>query len=206
MKQLLIIFLFSFIASTLSSGVEDSTRIVGGVDADIREFPFIVSIMNLGKHHCAGSLLSDRWILSAAHCYLPLNQTTIRYAATYVHLGNTAIPDLFLQHENFDMNEIRNDIGLIRLREAIRIEFHDSFVKIPLPGSTLVTGVEATVAGWGIWNYLNMTTPSLQKANLKIWSWRDCRKAHEANPFNLKIYRSNICAAVKDFSVAECNG
>jgi trypsin len=204
MKQLLLIFLFFFIA--LSSAIEES-RIVGGVDADIREFPYIVSIMNLGKHHCAGSLLNVQWVLSAAHCYLPANQTTIRYGATSVHLGNTALVDLFIQHENFNIEEIRNDIGLIRLKEAIRIEFHESFVKIPLPGISIESGVESTVAGWGIWDYSNMTTtPSLQKANLKIWSWRECRKAHEANPFNLKIYRSNICAAAKDFSSAECNG
>lgn len=146
MKQLLLIFFPFFI--TLSSAIEES-RIVGGNDADIREFPFIVSILNLGRHHCAGSLLNERWILSAAHCYLPVNQTTIRYAATSLHLGNTAYADLFVQHENFNMQEIRNDIGLIRLKEAIQIEFHGSFVKIPLPGWSFETGTESTVGEFG---------------------------------------------------------
>lgn len=50
-----------------------STRIVNGSDADIAEFPFIVSLQIIqddvtSNHNCGGSILNEHWVLTAAHC------------------------------------------------------------------------------------------------------------------------------------------
>lgn len=50
------------------------TRIVGGVMAKPGDWPWMVNFdykhnyANPG-HHCGGSLITDEWILSAAHCF-----------------------------------------------------------------------------------------------------------------------------------------
>ena len=54
---------------SLSSSVD---RIVGGVAAQKSNWPFIASLSFHQKvnctHECGGSILNDRWIVTAAHC------------------------------------------------------------------------------------------------------------------------------------------
>ena len=47
---------------------ERNGRIVGGRDATIEEFPFVVAIFWNGNHYCGGAILNVNTVVSAAHC------------------------------------------------------------------------------------------------------------------------------------------
>jgi chymotrypsin-like protease len=43
-------------------------QIIGGEEAEIGQFPWQVLLRKDSEMQCGGSLISDRWVLTAAHC------------------------------------------------------------------------------------------------------------------------------------------
>jgi len=47
--------------------------IIGGAEASPGEWPWQAQLNKSGSHWCGGSLIADRWVLTAAHCIVQLN-------------------------------------------------------------------------------------------------------------------------------------
>jgi trypsin len=142
--------------------------------------------------------------------YAPAANTTITYATTEIvdrsNNSRTVAVEQVIPHEKYDGNLITNDIGLIKLKAPIDTGLHASHVKLAMPGSYYPTGTPTTVAGWGRIASGQPLSQILQKAELQIYTYADCKAAHDANPYDLPVEPTNICAGVPEMGKAECNG
>lgn len=62
----MLIFFMQF-GSNIATG--PIRRIIGGQQAPITKFPFLVSIQMFGQHSCGGSIVAPSFVVSAAHCF-----------------------------------------------------------------------------------------------------------------------------------------
>lgn len=46
----------------------EASRIVGGVETAVNEFPWVARLTYFNKFYCGGMLINDRYVLTAAHC------------------------------------------------------------------------------------------------------------------------------------------
>ncbi|MEQ2215911.1 hypothetical protein XENOCAPTIV_007667 [Xenoophorus captivus] len=122
-------------------------RIVGGRSAEPGLFPWqvLLSVEDLSRvpedrWFGSGALLSESWILTAAHVLRSQRRDT-RLSVLQVFLGLHSIRDkhsstsrsvdqIFL-HPDFQPNNYNNDIALLRLSE--RVEFNRMVLPICLP-------------------------------------------------------------------------
>ncbi|OMJ12596.1 Hypodermin-B, partial [Smittium culicis] len=113
-----------------SNTTELRKRIAGGIEANFKEFPFAVSIFENSLQICGGTLLSNKVVLTAAHCLKVLKNN--KYVKTDAKLFNVRfgsansadnINEIGVKsthvHEKFDRMPNHNDIGIMFLEKGI---------------------------------------------------------------------------------------
>ncbi|KAJ1984965.1 hypothetical protein H4R34_000308 [Dimargaris verticillata] len=160
-----------------ASGFE---RIIGGSDAKQNQFPFMAHLrVFIGPtrfSECGASILSEEWILTAAHC-VTQQSTGLVYnpSAISVTIGTVSsiltdgpVAREVVVHPDFDPSVIINDIALIRLRTPLPLS--DSVQPTKIWTTRLEDSQEAFAIGWGttIANDTSQQPDTLQVVNLNI--------------------------------------
>ncbi|XP_058975828.1 brachyurin-like [Musca domestica] len=136
-------------------------RITNGELAKAGQFPYQVGLSlvfgNQGAW-CGGTLISDRWILTAAHCTDGADGVTVYLGAIDIkddhEKGQQRIytsKSNIIVHEHWDPNTLSNDISLIKL--PVVIEFNDRIQPAALPKMdghySTYEGDMVWASGWG---------------------------------------------------------
>ena len=110
----------------MPSSTDFEGRIVGGIAHNIKEFPFFASLKRYGHHTCGGSILTEKYIISAAHCFTsgrPYDWTVVLGISERSQEGSeqsfTSLVDAIIIHEDYNPNTLVNDIALLRLAKSI---------------------------------------------------------------------------------------
>lgn len=210
---MLSILIIVFLTSS-SFGYKPHHRVINGHDARTNEFPYMVKYN--AKGFCAGALISDKFILTCAHCLwdsegkftVVLGDNSRNY-----HSKNTASVKYdgvmnYWIHEKFTALSDVDDVGLIELPSPVK--FTDSIKPVKLSKNLNIDSsgndVKAVLLGWGKISQTNYPK-TLQIAELALIAIDDCKKLQQN--YDLDITDSHICAKGHDKEgkiIAGCNG
>lgn len=189
------------------------SRIVGGQDAAEGEFPWQVSlhIKNIA-HVCGASIISERWIVTAAHCVQ--DDPKIRYSqpGTWeAYLGlhsqkskqNAVRRNIkqVIPHQYYNTYTFDNDIALMEL--DLPVTFSDTIRPVCLPAAAdeFPAGSTVTITGWGATREGGSAANVLQKAQVRVINSTVCNKL-----MNNQITSRMTCAGVLTGGVDACQG
>merc|ERR1719427_1174038 len=132
------------------------TEVGGGDPTNPNEYPWMVFVKTVLSRYtfgmCGGSLISDQWIVTAAHC------VDGRYKRVVVELGqhdrNTraiekTISRVILHEDYGKPKKHNNDIALLQLPAPVSFNSYISRICLPSKRAGTFAGLRATVAGWG---------------------------------------------------------
>ncbi|XP_077713573.1 serine protease 38 isoform X1 [Canis aureus] len=157
-------------------------KIVGGVDVLERKWPWQVSVHYRGFHICGGSIISEYWILSAAHCFdrdknivafdMYVGLVDLRFASNHTQWFEV---NKVIVHPTYQLyHPVGGDIALVQLKS--RIVFSDSVLPVCIaPPDVNLHNVTCWATGWGLISPQGYVTDHLQEAQMPLISLPLCQ-------------------------------
>jgi trypsin len=181
-------------------------RVVGGEKTDIKLHPWQVALniaFNGNTYLCGGSLIADRWVLTAAHCMMPGTQPqNVRAksgATNYTTTGAWAEVEWIVIHKDYNPATHEHDLALLRVRPR-----PDGRI-IPLATSAQAPalGTPLEVTGWGATSEDGESSRVLLKG---IVPYADNATCNGPTAYKGAIRPGMMCAGYREGGVDSCQG
>ncbi|XP_058060708.1 venom protease-like [Anopheles bellator] len=164
--------------------------VVDGELAKAREFPHM-ALVGYGeapdiKYLCGGSLVSERFVLSAGHCMGDTNfgpATTVRLGELSLDSKtDEAFPEDYdvierIPHPEYKQSAHYNDIALLKLNRKVIFSPYIRPICLPVQGN--LPQKRAIATGWGAIGFGLGQSSSLLKVTLDLFTYDECKDQFE---------------------------
>ncbi|XP_058876894.1 transmembrane protease serine 6-like isoform X1 [Acipenser ruthenus] len=187
-----------------------SSRIVGGADSIEGEWPWQASLQVRGQHLCGGALISERWVVSAAHCF---QDDSLASASVWtVYLGKFLLNRSSRNEQSFRVQEIVShhyydeeshdyDLALLQLDRPVAPSTLAQPACLPARTHHLQPGFKCWVTGWGSAGEGGPSSNVLQKVDVSLITQDICNQS-----YRYKISPRMLCAGYPDGKKDACQG
>ncbi|XP_025030784.1 transmembrane protease serine 12-like [Python bivittatus] len=193
------------------------SRIIGGHDAELGAWPWQVSLQihysdGAYRHICAGALINNNSVLTAAHCiknYVNPNmwKAVVGLHHLYKHLPYTTVYHVkyIIIHSDFEFGTFENDVALFRLTQLVKYNGYVQPICLPDAAHFQINKHKnpCYISGWGSTKEKGKGKHILQEAQVDIIPLQICNSYDwYAGTVSLNM----ICAGSESGHVDSCQG
>ncbi|XP_010222428.1 PREDICTED: transmembrane protease serine 6 [Tinamus guttatus] len=186
------------------------SRIVGGTDSVEGEWPWQASLQVRGRHICGGTLIADRWVVSAAHCFQEERLASPSVWTVYLgkYLQNATshtevsfkVDRLFL-HPYYEEDSHDYDVALLQLDHPVISSPFIQPICLPAPSHLFEPGLHCWITGWGAIKEGGRISNMLQKVDVQLIQHDICSEA-----YHYMISPRMLCAGYRKGKKDACQG
>lgn len=177
-------------------------RIVGGTVVDISQHPYQLSLQQGSQHICGATIISNKWVASAAHCVSLSGSVYRLHAGSNNKYKGVYYPvKQIIRHQSYD--DLTNDYDIALLEVDGEIRFNDRIQPVKLAEKELTSGVMVNVTGWGAVKSGGNESPLLRGVTVPIVDRKTCKNKYK---YILNITDRMICAGYMEGGKDSCQG
>ncbi|XP_063602924.1 trypsin-1-like [Penaeus indicus] len=176
--------------------VNRRTRIVGGTETEVNEYPWMAGLISNGNFICGGAVIADEWVLTAAHCAVIMDNNDAVFLgdhdysiASEANAYAIRVSQIVI-HPRYNRNTLENDIALLKLSSKITWPSDNTVAPVCLPAAgESFSDVSAIVTGWGAQSESGGYLPQLYEVTVSTLTNEECNARYDGG-----ILDGMICA------------
>lgn len=181
----------------------ESDKIVGGDVISISDAPYQAALLYSGNFVCGASIISTKYLLSAAHCVQDYkNKLSVRVGSNHAYKdGEVFQVEKAIQHPFFNTATLNNDFAILKLVGEITLQKDiKEIIPLPVQNQKIENNVDVYVTGYGMVKMNGKADHKLRGVLVPIVPQNICR-----NSYPVIITNNMICAGFKEGGKDSCS-